>query len=60
MLGTVARIEDQLQDEHGLLHRYRTTDGLDGLEGEEYPFLICVFWLVEQYAHSGRLPTPSG
>lgn len=55
MLGTVARIEDQLADEHGLLHRYRTDSGMDGLEGEEHPFLICTFWLVEQYACSGRL-----
>lgn len=55
MLGTVARIERDLQDEHGLLHRYRTAAGLDGLEGDEYPFLICAFWLVEQYAHSGRV-----
>jgi GH15 family glucan-1,4-alpha-glucosidase len=55
MLGTVARIERELRDDHGLLHRYRTTAGLDGLEGEEYPFLICNFWLVEQYACSGGL-----
>ncbi|MGJ9373802.1 glycoside hydrolase family 15 protein [Nesterenkonia sp. CF4.4] len=54
MLGTVARIEADLQDEHGLLHRYRTDTGLDGLDGDEYPFLICTFWLVEQYAYSGR------
>ncbi|QEE62019.1 glycoside hydrolase family 15 protein [Salinibacterium sp. dk2585] len=55
MLGTVARIERDLSDEEGLLHRYRTEAHLDGLEGEEYPFLICNFWLVEQYAESGRL-----
>jgi GH15 family glucan-1,4-alpha-glucosidase len=55
MLGTVARIEADLQGPTGLLHRYRTAAGLDGLEGEEYPFLICSFWLVEQYAHSGRV-----
>lgn len=55
MLGTVARIETDLQEEHGLLHRYRTASGLDGLEGHEYPFLICTFWLVEQYAFSGRI-----
>jgi GH15 family glucan-1,4-alpha-glucosidase len=54
MLGTVARIERDLQGESGLLHRYRTEAGLDGLTGEEYPFLICAFWLVEQYAMSGR------
>jgi GH15 family glucan-1,4-alpha-glucosidase len=55
MLGTVAAIEQDLRDEHGLLHRYRAEAGLDGLEGGEYPFLICCFWLVEQYACSGRL-----
>jgi GH15 family glucan-1,4-alpha-glucosidase len=54
MLGTVARIERDLRDEHGLVHRYRTASGLDGLEGGEHPFLICCFWLVEQYACSGR------
>lgn len=55
MLGTVARIEEDLVDEHGLVYRYRTEAGLDGLDGDEYPFLICAFWLVEQYAVSGRL-----
>jgi GH15 family glucan-1,4-alpha-glucosidase len=51
----VARIEQELRDGHGLLRRYRTEAGLDGLPGDEYPFLICTFWLVEQYARSGRL-----
>ncbi|MBO0926754.1 glycoside hydrolase family 15 protein [Cellulomonas sp. zg-ZUI199] len=55
MLGTVARIESQLVDAHGLVHRYRTDNGMDGLAGDEHPFLICNFWLVEQYALSGRL-----
>ena len=59
MLGTVARIEQQLQDETGLVHRYRTAARLDGLTGEEYPFLLCSFWLVEQYAHSGRIADAS-
>ncbi|MFC4905059.1 glycoside hydrolase family 15 protein [Kocuria oceani] len=54
MLGTVTRIEQDLLDASGLLHRYRTEAGLDGLPGTEYPFLICSFWLVKQYAHSGR------
>ena len=54
MLSTVARIEQELLDDHGFLHRY-VTDGSDGLSGDEYPFLICTFWLAEQYAHSGRL-----
>ncbi|MFP7364364.1 glycoside hydrolase family 15 protein [Corynebacterium callunae] len=54
MLSTVARIEQELLDADGFLHRY-PTDGSDGLTGDEYPFLICSFWLVEQYAHTDRL-----
>ena len=38
----------------GLLHRYRAETGVDGLAGTEHPFLACSFWLVEQYATSGR------
>ncbi|WP_413544083.1 glycoside hydrolase family 15 protein [Citricoccus nitrophenolicus] len=55
MLGTVAAIERDLQGTRGLVHRYRTDSELDGLQGHEYAFLICSFWLVEQYARSGRL-----
>lgn len=55
MLGTVAAIEqDLLRD--GLVLRYRTETGIDGLAGDENPFLACSFWLVGQYAESGRLP----
>lgn len=54
MLGTVERIESDLLDDAGFLHRYRAGVGLDGLEGGEYPFLLCSFWLIEQYARSGR------
>lgn len=54
MLGTVAVIEADLRGPGGLLHRYRTEAGVDGLDGDEYAFLICSFWLVEQYALSGR------
>lgn len=54
MLGTVAAIEADLQSENLMIHRYRTDSGKDGLAGDEYPFLICCFWLVEQYAMSGR------
>ncbi len=53
MLGTVAAIESELL-EHGLLMRYRTESGVDGLPSGENPFLACSFWLVEQYARSGR------
>lgn len=54
MLGTVAELERVLLHD-GLLHRYRTESSVDGLAGGEYPFLACSFWLVRQYAYSGRL-----
>jgi len=54
MLATVARIERDLMED-GMLRRYRTVTGVDGLPGSEYPFLACSFWLVEQYAATGRL-----
>ncbi|MBG6107316.1 glycoside hydrolase family 15 protein [Frigoribacterium sp. CG_9.8] len=54
MLGTVAAIEEELLHD-GLLMRYRTESGVDGLPAGEHPFLACSFWLVEQYARSGRI-----
>ena len=54
MLGTVALMEKQLMQD-GLLLRYQTDTGVDGLPGDENPFLACSFWLVEQYARSGRM-----
>lgn len=54
MLGTVARIEASLL-RNGLLRRYRTETEVDGVPGDENAFLACSFWLVEQYAHTGRL-----
>lgn len=53
MLATVAEIEATLM-RGGLVHRYRTTTGVDGLAGDEHPFLACTFWMVTQYALSGR------
>lgn len=55
MLGTVAQLEKDLIDEHGYIRRYRTEASGDGLPPGEFPFLVCTCWLVEQYAHSGRL-----
>jgi GH15 family glucan-1,4-alpha-glucosidase len=54
MLGTVTQLERELLTDEGLLLRYRTETGVDGLEPGEHPFLACSFWLVEQYARSGR------
>ena len=54
MLRTVEQMERTLLQD-GLLLRYRTESGVDGLAGGEHPFLACSFWLVEQYAATGRL-----
>jgi GH15 family glucan-1,4-alpha-glucosidase len=54
MLGTIKAVEEDLVRD-GLLLRYRTTSGVDGLSGDEHPFLACSFWLVQAYAHAGRL-----
>jgi GH15 family glucan-1,4-alpha-glucosidase len=53
-LGTVRTIEKELLRD-GLVLRYRTEAGLDGLPGNEHPFLACSFWLVTAYAMTGRL-----
>ncbi|MBS1696903.1 MAG: glycoside hydrolase family 15 protein [Actinobacteria bacterium] len=53
MLVTVQRIEQTLMPD-GLVDRYRTGSGVDGLPGTEHTFLACSFWLVEQYAVTGR------
>jgi GH15 family glucan-1,4-alpha-glucosidase len=54
MLGTIKAVEEDLLRD-GLLLRYRTQTGVDGLAGAEHPFLACSFWLVQAYAHAGRL-----
>jgi GH15 family glucan-1,4-alpha-glucosidase len=54
MLGTIKAVEEDLMRD-GLLLRYRTESGVDGLSGDEHPFLACSFWLVEAYALAGRV-----
>ena len=54
VLGTIERIERDLMRD-GLLLRYRTEAGVDGLPGDEHPFLACSFWLVSAYARAGRI-----
>jgi GH15 family glucan-1,4-alpha-glucosidase len=51
--GTVAAVEqDLLRD--GFVDRYRTDSGVDGLPKGEGAFLLCTFWLADNYALMGR------
>ena len=52
MVGTIAAVQEDLTRD-GLLLRYRTSSGIDGLEGDENPFLACSFWLVSALALAG-------
>jgi GH15 family glucan-1,4-alpha-glucosidase len=54
MLSTVAAIERDLTSD-GLVYRYATETRVDGLPGHEATFLICSFWLADNYAMVGRL-----
>jgi GH15 family glucan-1,4-alpha-glucosidase len=55
MLATIDAIAERLTDEHGLVYRYRTDEGVDGLAGEEGTFLLCTFWLAQALALSGQV-----
>ena len=52
--GTVEAIEEELLQD-GLVLRYRTEDGVDGLSRGEGAFLACSFWLATNYALLGRM-----
>jgi GH15 family glucan-1,4-alpha-glucosidase len=52
--GTVRAIERGLM-ENGLVHRYDTAEGVDGLPPGEGAFLPCSFWLADNYVLMGRL-----
>jgi GH15 family glucan-1,4-alpha-glucosidase len=52
--GTIAAIESELLRD-GLVRRYDTAAGADGLPGSEGMFLACSFWLVDNYVLLGRL-----
>ncbi|HEY9266075.1 MAG TPA: glycoside hydrolase family 15 protein, partial [Mycobacterium sp.] len=53
VVGTVEAVQKELGHD-GLLLRYRTEHGVDGLPGTEGAFLACTFWLVDALAGIGR------
>jgi alpha,alpha-trehalase len=50
MLATIDATEQRLTDDRGLVYRYRTEEGVDGLAGDEGTFLLCTFWLAQTLA----------
>jgi GH15 family glucan-1,4-alpha-glucosidase len=55
MRATIDAIAERLTDERGLVFRYRSEEGVDGLAGTEGTFLLCTFWLAEALALAGEL-----
>lgn len=51
--GTVDAIENRLMND-GLVMRYDTKGGKDGLAGNEGAFLACSFWLADNFVLLGR------
>ena len=52
MRSTIDAIAERLTDAHGLVYRYRASDGLAGEEGT---FLLCTFWLAQAQALAGEV-----
>ncbi|MGD9765658.1 MAG: glycoside hydrolase family 15 protein, partial [Candidatus Binatia bacterium] len=52
--GTVAAVERELTNAQGFVLRYASHTGVDGLPAGEGCFLLCTFWLVDNYALLGR------
>ena len=55
MLATLDAIEERLTDNRGLVYRYRSEDGVDGLAGKEGTFLLCTFWLAQALAMADQV-----
>ncbi|MGN6545106.1 MAG: glycoside hydrolase family 15 protein [Aureliella sp.] len=53
MVGTLRLIEQRLVHD-GFVERYATETNVDGLPPGEGAFLLCSFWLADNYALAGR------
>jgi GH15 family glucan-1,4-alpha-glucosidase len=54
LASTVDAIAEGLR-EGVLIRRYRPRETPDGVPGDEGAFLMCSYWLIDAYAHLGRL-----
>ena len=52
--GTLQAIEQRLLVNNEFVLRYETEDAVDGLPPGEGAFLVCSFWLVDNYILQGR------
>jgi GH15 family glucan-1,4-alpha-glucosidase len=53
VVGTVTAIEHHLLKD-GFVYRYSADSAVDGLPDGEGAFLLCTFWLADNYALMGR------
>ena len=52
--GTLRAVQAELSAD-GMVRRYDTSDGVDGLPGDEGAFLACSFWLADALILDGQV-----